>query len=125
MNAVQKYKIKFLNLREDGTITKTAKSLIKNPTIYFIAQIKDLETIDSILNEVKNTIAGNQIEDETISLENEVAIITNKGIAFLDETFENIIYPLFPLLEFKELCEAWKKILNKTPYHGSKISVWL
>jgi len=82
MNAVQKYKIEFLNLKEEGIITKVAKSLIKDPTIYFIAQIKDVETMDLILNDVKNAIDGNQIEDETISLENEVAIITAKGIAF-------------------------------------------
>lgn len=108
MSIIQDLGISFYNLKEEGTITKIAKSSINDPTIYFIAQIKDIETIDEILIDLNNAINGNPITNEVLSLEDEVAIIRTDGVAFLDYEVQNIIYPLFPLNDFKELCEAWR-----------------
>ena len=120
MSVIQNLGISFYNLKEEGSISKIAKSSINDPTINFITQIKDIETIDEIIIDLNNAINGNTINDEVISLEDEVAIITNNGIAFMDYEVENIIYPLYPLYDFKELCEAWRNFLNTPPYNGTR-----
>ena len=119
MSIIQNLGISFYNLMEEGSVTKLAKSSINDPIIYFISQIKEIETINGIINELNNAMTGNPILDEVISLEDEVAIIRTDGIAFLDYECENIIYPLYPLNDFQQLCIAWRDFLNTPPYHDS------
>lgn len=120
MSIINNLGISFYNLKDDGFILKLAESSIKDPTIYFISQIKDIKTIDKIITNLNNAINNISIDDDTICLEDDVAIITNEGIAFMDSEVENVIYPLYPLSDFKELCEAWRDFLNTPPYHGVK-----
>jgi len=123
MTSIDSYKIKFINLNNDGTIYKTAESKTGDPTIYHISACFEPEIIQSIITDVDHAINGNfsLVGNADISSETEIAFITPNNIEFWDIDESNQTPQFFSLLEYKELLIGWKNFLLSPPLHGSKI----
>ena len=64
----------------------------------------------------------NLIEDPGISCDiGGIAFVTANGIEYWDNEGINLLPPLCPLQDFKEMLVAWRDFLQTPPLHGTII----
>ena len=117
MNTIEKRNIKFSNKIINGEVYKIAEGGIGH-----ISMIYDIKTLDEFIKITDLALSGKfeLIDNSDVSGEWEVAFVTPNGVEIYDDKVQNIEY-IIPLIEFKDMLEAWKLFLNTPPLHGNRI----
>lgn len=122
MSAIDQRNIEFVNKVVNGEVYKTTNCA--DPDMGYITWFRDVSTLDEMLADVDKAINGQYdlIVDPDISNDTSVlAFITANGIEYWDEDGQNIIAPVCPLQDFRELLAAWRAFLLTPPLHNSKV----
>ena len=123
MDILKKRGIKLVNKEVAGCNYKCSNGV--DADIGFIVEYRHIDAINEIIDDIDKALVGNfdQIGNDFIGTDaGGIAFITPNGIEFYDEDGKNILPPLCPLNEFKDLLIAWRDFLNTPPYNGQKVN---
>ncbi|MFL9838700.1 hypothetical protein ABS768_14405 [Flavobacterium sp. ST-75] len=123
MDILKKRGIKLVNKEVEGFNYKCSNGV--DPDAGFIVEYRHIDTINEIIDDIDKALSGNYdlMTNNDISTDGGgIAFITPNGIEFYDEDGINVLPPVCPLDEFKDLLIAWRDFLNMPPYNGQKVN---
>jgi hypothetical protein len=124
MNTIlEKYNLTFANQITHGFFDKTV--IGNNIFATFLSSMIDLDNITQGIQNVDYYLNGGEYvsEKEYVSTEIFSAIIDNEHVSIFYSIGSDTFTPLciIPLVDFKEVLNAWRDFLLTPPLHGSKI----
>lgn len=121
MGILKKRGIKLLNKEVKGYNYKCSNGV--DVDMGFMVEYTHIDTINEIVEDIDKALAGNfdQIGNDFIGTDaGGIAFITPNGIEFYDDDGKNILPPVCPLDEFKDLLIMWRDFLNTPPLIADK-----